>query len=62
MKIILLPLFKVNGWYKAGFSPPKKEQREKKLSINIQKFLARKETEEKQKQLEAERKKQVCNT
>ena len=47
------------GWYKTGFSPPKKEQREKKLSVNIQKFLARKEAEENQKKLEAELKKKV---
>lgn len=37
-------------YYSTKFEPPKKEQREKKtLSANIQKFLARKEAEEKQK-------------
>lgn len=46
-------------YYKARFDPPKKEQKVKdKLSANIQKFLAKKEEEEKQKQLEAQRKRE----
>lgn len=37
-------------YYSTKFEPPKKEQREKKtLSVNIQKFLARKEVEDKEK-------------
>lgn len=36
-------------YYSTKFEPPKKEQRSKTLSVNIQKFLARKEQEEKQK-------------
>ncbi|XP_068627696.1 protein SPT2 homolog [Battus philenor] len=48
-----------NYYYKARFDPPKKEQKVKdKLSANIQKFLAKKEEEEKQKQLEAQRKRE----
>ncbi|XP_026468291.1 protein SPT2 homolog [Ctenocephalides felis] len=44
-------------YYSTKFEPPKKEQRDKtQLSINIQKFLAKKEEEEKQKALEAKRK------
>uniref|UniRef100_A0A6M2DCG7 Protein SPT2 homolog n=1 Tax=Xenopsylla cheopis TaxID=163159 RepID=A0A6M2DCG7_XENCH len=44
-------------YYSTKFSPPKKEQRDKaQLSINIKKFLAKKEEEERQKALEAKRK------
>ncbi|KAK4886568.1 hypothetical protein RN001_002839 [Aquatica leii] len=43
--------------YNTKFTPPKKEEKKSKtLSANIQKFLARKEAEEKNKQLEASRK------
>ncbi|KAJ4452132.1 hypothetical protein ANN_03650 [Periplaneta americana] len=42
--------------YKSSFDPPKKEQKTKSLSANIQKFLARKEEEEKQKVIEAKKK------
>ncbi|XP_072941508.1 protein SPT2 homolog [Epargyreus clarus] len=46
-----------NYYYKARFDPPKKEQKAKdRLSANIQKFLAKKDEEEKQKKLEAQRK------
>lgn len=44
-------------YYPTKFAPPKKEHRPKNLSVNIQKFLARKEAEEKQKQQEALEKK-----
>ncbi|KAI5645136.1 SPT2 chromatin protein domain-containing protein [Phthorimaea operculella] len=48
-----------NSYYKAKFDPPKKEQRQKdRLSANIQKFLAKKEEEEKRKKLEAQRKRE----
>ena len=47
------------NYYKTSFDPPKKEQREKKLSLNIQKFLARQEEEKRHKLEEDERKKQV---
>lgn len=40
-------------YYSTKFEPPKKLERTKKLSANIQKFLARKEEEEKQKSIEA---------
>ncbi|CAB3228768.1 unnamed protein product [Arctia plantaginis] len=41
-------------YYKARFDPPKKEQKQRdKLSANIQKFLAKKDEEEKQRKLEA---------
>ncbi|KAI4462510.1 fast leu-rich domain-containing [Holotrichia oblita] len=40
-------------YYSTKFSPPKKEQRSRNLSVNVQKFLARKEAEEKVKQREA---------
>ncbi|KAF2901726.1 hypothetical protein ILUMI_04454 [Ignelater luminosus] len=44
-------------YYSTKFSPPKKEEKKAKaLSANIQKFLARKEAEEKQKMKEANRK------
>ncbi|GAB0091401.1 hypothetical protein DMENIID0001_062420 [Sergentomyia squamirostris] len=42
--------------YSTKFAPPKKECRDKKLSANIQKFLAKKEQEEKQKEREKIRK------
>lgn len=45
--------------YKSTFDPPKKEQKSKALSANIQKFLARKEEEERQKAIEAKKKKDV---
>lgn len=44
--------------YRTSFSPPKKENKNKSLSVNIQKFLARKEEEEKLKVLEAKKKKE----
>lgn len=48
-----------NYYYKARFDPPKKEEKVKdRLSANIQKFLAKKEEEERQKQLEAQRKRE----
>ncbi|XP_061378819.1 protein SPT2 homolog isoform X1 [Danaus plexippus] len=48
-----------NTYYKARFDPPKKENKPRdKLSANIQKFLAKKEEEERQKQLEAQRKRE----
>ncbi|XP_028161829.1 protein SPT2 homolog [Ostrinia furnacalis] len=47
------------SFYKARFDPPKKEQKQKdKLSANILKFLAKKDEEEKQKKLEAQRKRE----
>ncbi|XP_050679955.1 protein SPT2 homolog [Leptidea sinapis] len=46
-------------YYKAKFDPPKKEQKAKdRLSANIQKFLAKKDEEERQKRLEAQRKRE----
>lgn len=45
-------------YYSTKFEPPKKEERNKKLSDNIKKFLAKKEAEEKQKALEAHQKKE----
>uniref|UniRef100_A0A6B2EH94 Protein SPT2 homolog n=1 Tax=Phlebotomus kandelakii TaxID=1109342 RepID=A0A6B2EH94_9DIPT len=42
--------------YSTKFSPPKKEARDKKLSANIQKFLAKKEEEERKQELEKIRK------
>lgn len=51
--------FQGNTYYKARFDPPKKENKPRdKLSANIQKFLAKKEEEERQKQLEAQRKRE----
>ncbi|XP_073967056.1 protein SPT2 homolog [Choristoneura fumiferana] len=48
-----------NTYYRVGFDPPKKEQRQKdKLSENILKFLAKKDEEERQKQLEEKRKRE----
>ncbi|XP_059051309.1 protein SPT2 homolog [Achroia grisella] len=48
-----------NLYYKARFDPPKKEQKQRdRLSANIQKFLAKKDEEERQKKLDAERKRQ----
>ncbi|CAH2063127.1 unnamed protein product, partial [Iphiclides podalirius] len=48
-----------NYYYKARFDPPKKEEKVKdRLSANIQKFLAKKEEEERLKQLEAQRKRE----
>ncbi|KAJ8878343.1 hypothetical protein PR048_018920 [Dryococelus australis] len=44
--------------YQTKFAPPKKEER-KCLSANIQKFLARKEEEEKQRQVDANKKREV---
>ncbi|KAK5643200.1 hypothetical protein RI129_007045 [Pyrocoelia pectoralis] len=44
-------------YYSTKFAPPKKEEKKaKNLSVNIQKFLARKEAEEKKKQADAVRK------
>uniref|UniRef100_A0AAG5DV70 Protein SPT2 homolog n=1 Tax=Anopheles atroparvus TaxID=41427 RepID=A0AAG5DV70_ANOAO len=43
-------------YYSTKFAPPKKESKEKKLSENIKKFLAKKEEEERAKALEARRK------
>lgn len=57
--ITIIYIFQNNAYYKARFDPPKKEKVERpkdKLSENIQKFLAKKEQEERQKQLEAKRK------
>lgn len=46
-----------NAYYKARFDPPKKEQKQRdKLSANIQKFLAKKDEEERQKKIEEQRK------
>lgn len=45
-------------YYSTKFEPPKKEERNKKLSDNIKKFLAKKEAEEKQKAKEAQQKKE----
>ncbi|XP_046395694.1 protein SPT2 homolog [Ischnura elegans] len=42
--------------YRTTFAPPKKEQKNKSLSANIQKFLARKEEEERQKTIDADKK------
>lgn len=54
---IKFPNFQSNYYYKAKFDPPKKEQRERdRLSANIQKFLAKKDEEERQKKLDAQRK------
>ncbi|KAJ8725272.1 hypothetical protein PYW07_016230 [Mythimna separata] len=48
-----------NAYYKARFDPPKKEQKQRdRLSANIQKFLAKKDEEEKQKRLEAQKKRE----
>ncbi|XP_069355443.1 protein SPT2 homolog isoform X2 [Maniola hyperantus] len=48
-----------SSYYKARFDPPKKEQKSRdKLSANIQKFLAKKEEEERQKKQEIQRKKE----
>lgn len=45
--------FQDNSYYKARFDPPKKEQKQRdRLSANIQKFLAKKDEEEKQKKIE----------
>lgn len=49
--------FQENAYYKARFDPPKKEQKQRdKLSANIQKFLAKKDEEERQKKIEEQRK------
>ncbi|XP_075234755.1 uncharacterized protein LOC142332293 [Lycorma delicatula] len=42
--------------YKTTFMPPKKEVRQKTLSANVQKFLARQEEEKRQKEIEAKKK------
>nr|XP_021188886.2 protein SPT2 homolog [Helicoverpa armigera] len=48
-----------NAYYKARFDPPKKEQKQRdRLSANIQKFLAKKDEEERQKKIEAQRKRE----
>ncbi|XP_075972140.1 protein SPT2 homolog [Anticarsia gemmatalis] len=48
-----------NLYYKARFDPPKKEQKQRdRLSANIQKFLAKKDEEEKQKKIEALKKRE----
>ncbi|CAH0628591.1 unnamed protein product [Chrysodeixis includens] len=48
-----------NAYYKARFDPPKKEQKQRdRLSANIQKFLAKKDEEEKQKKVEAQKKRE----
>lgn len=43
-------------YYSTKYEPPKKEQKSKQLSANIQKFLAR-QKEEEQRKLEEERRK-----
>ncbi|XP_053677893.1 protein SPT2 homolog [Anopheles nili] len=43
-------------YYSTKFAPPKKENKEKKLSENIKKFLAKKEEEDRLKKLETRRK------
>ncbi|EDS43992.1 latent nuclear antigen [Culex quinquefasciatus] len=48
-------------YYPAKFAPPKKESKDKKLSANIQKFLAKREQEERQKEEEARRKREELN-
>ncbi|XP_044748851.1 protein SPT2 homolog [Coccinella septempunctata] len=46
-------------YYSTKFAPPKKEQKDKsRLSLNVRKFLEKKEEEERQKRLEAQRKKE----
>lgn len=51
--------FQDHFYYKARLDPLKKEQRQKeKLSANIQKFLAKKDEEEYQKKIEAQKKKE----
>ncbi|XP_045480439.1 protein SPT2 homolog [Harmonia axyridis] len=46
-------------YYSTKFAPPKKEQRDKaRISVNVKKFLEKKEEEEKQKRIEAQRKKE----
>ncbi|KAL3266429.1 hypothetical protein HHI36_010603 [Cryptolaemus montrouzieri] len=46
-------------YYSTKFEPPKKEQRNKnQLAVNVKKFLEKKEQEEKQKRLEAQKKKE----
>uniref|UniRef100_A0A2A4JDT7 Protein SPT2 homolog n=1 Tax=Heliothis virescens TaxID=7102 RepID=A0A2A4JDT7_HELVI len=48
-----------NAYYKARFDPPKKEQKQRdRLSANIQKFLAKKDEEERQKKIEAQKKRE----
>lgn len=47
-----------SSYYRAKFDPPKKEQKQKSLSANIQKFLAKKEEEERIKAQEANRKRE----
>uniref|UniRef100_A0A1B6BXM4 Protein SPT2 homolog n=1 Tax=Clastoptera arizonana TaxID=38151 RepID=A0A1B6BXM4_9HEMI len=44
--------------YKTTFEPPKKDIKEKKLSVNIKKFLEKKEQEERKKNEEARKKKE----
>ncbi|CAH0561240.1 unnamed protein product [Brassicogethes aeneus] len=45
-------------YYSTKFEPPKKQQRSKELSVNVKKFLERKEQEEKQKLAEAQQRKE----
>ncbi|XP_055523975.1 protein SPT2 homolog [Wyeomyia smithii] len=45
-------------YYSTKFAPPKKECKEKKLSANIKKFLAKKEQEERERALEEKRKRE----
>ncbi|XP_044766391.1 protein SPT2 homolog [Coccinella septempunctata] len=46
-------------YYSTKFAPPKKEQKDKsRLSVNVRKFLEKKEEEERQKRLEVQRKKE----
>lgn len=48
--------FQSSKYYPAKFSAPKKESKEKKLSANIQKFLKKREDEERQKAISAKQK------
>jgi len=50
--------FQKQRFYPSSFGPPKKEEKSKGLSINVKKFLARKEEEERQRKIEAELKKE----
>lgn len=44
------------------FQPPKKVEKSKNLSVNVKKFLAKKDEEEKRKALEAKKKRDVSYT
>ena len=56
--IIDLHYFQINC-YSTKFAPPKKETRDATLSINVKKFLSKKQDEEKLKAEEAERIREV---